>query len=152
MINIVEGDLFCARTGAIVHQVNCQGVMGSGVAKKFKEVFPKTYKYYLEYVKTNNKHGDSSLMLGDLIWTKENNFFAVCLFAQDHFGKDGKRYTNYKAFREGCKQLARVFPKTMMINMPYGIGCGLGGGNWDEIEKIINEELKDHVVILWKIK
>lgn len=32
-MKIVDGDIFNCDADAILHQVNCQGVMGSGVAK-----------------------------------------------------------------------------------------------------------------------
>lgn len=31
------------------------------------------------------------------------------------------------------------------------IGAGLGGGNWEVIEAIINHRLKDHNVTVWEL-
>ena len=35
------------------------------------------------------------------------------------------------------------------IAMPYGIGCGLGGGNWEDYEKILMECKLN--IVLYKI-
>lgn len=40
MIKVINGDLFTSKANFIVHQVNCQGVMGSGVAAQVAENFP----------------------------------------------------------------------------------------------------------------
>ncbi|WP_411668007.1 hypothetical protein [Bacillus subtilis] len=40
MIKIIQGDLLEAKENIIAHQVNCKGVMGSGIALQIKK------KYY----------------------------------------------------------------------------------------------------------
>jgi hypothetical protein len=40
------GDLFNTECQVIAHQVNCIGVMGSGVAAKIKSVYPNVYEEY----------------------------------------------------------------------------------------------------------
>ena len=47
MIKIFEGDLLESGANFICHQVNCQGVMGSGVAKQIKEQFPLTTQSHI---------------------------------------------------------------------------------------------------------
>ena len=56
MIKIIDGDLFTSKANFIVHQVNCQGVMGSGVAAQVVEKFSHVeteYRKYLRYCKKN---------------------------------------------------------------------------------------------------
>lgn len=50
---ILNGDLFKTPFEIIAHQVNCQGVMGSGVAKQVKEKFPYVYSTYVKALKQN---------------------------------------------------------------------------------------------------
>lgn len=48
-ITIIQGDLFdYAQSGYIIHQVNCQNVMGSGFAKNFFQHYPIIKKSYHE--------------------------------------------------------------------------------------------------------
>ena len=49
MIKYKIGDLLTAPQKCIAHQVNCQGVMGSGVAKAIRNEYPKVYKEYKEF-------------------------------------------------------------------------------------------------------
>ena len=54
MIKIINGDLFTSKANFIVHQVNCQGVMGSGVAAQVADKFSHVeteYRKYLRYYK-----------------------------------------------------------------------------------------------------
>ncbi|WP_198525953.1 macro domain-containing protein, partial [Meiothermus taiwanensis] len=46
MIRYVRGDILGAEAEAIVNTVNCVGVMGRGIALRFKEAFPDNYKAY----------------------------------------------------------------------------------------------------------
>lgn len=46
MINIIDGNLFDSTARFIVHQVNCQGRMGSDVALQVKQRFPHVYDEY----------------------------------------------------------------------------------------------------------
>lgn len=46
MISIISGDLLQAKEAAICHQVNCQNVMGSGVAKAIFTKWPEVKTEY----------------------------------------------------------------------------------------------------------
>ncbi len=46
MIRYVVGDMFQVETEALVNTVNCVGVMGRGIALRFKELFPDNFKAY----------------------------------------------------------------------------------------------------------
>lgn len=156
MITIKEGDLFSAPRGIICHQVNCKGKMGNGVAKTFKDVFPCAYSNYLDIC---NSVKSSSELLGRVSFCIEETGASCCMFAQDDYGNKKFKgcYTNYDAFRNCCISIARYVSdfydsKTYPVNMPFGIGCGLGGGDWEIIRSILEEEFKDCNVILWKLK
>ena len=46
MIHYVQGDITKSDCDIICHQVNCQGVMNSGVAKAIREKWPEVYDNY----------------------------------------------------------------------------------------------------------
>lgn len=46
MLKHIKGDIFESGAQVILHQVNCQGVMGSGVAKQVREKYPIVFEYY----------------------------------------------------------------------------------------------------------
>ena len=77
-----------------------------------------------------------------------------CMFAQLNWR--GHTNTEYAAFRECCRRIAAwmdgSYSKDYPINMPYKIGCGLAGGDWDIVDSILRDELHDYNVILWKLE
>ena len=151
MITIKEGDLFRAPNGIICHQVNCKGVMGRGVAKTFKEKYPFAFSQYKDLCK--DRVPDE--LLGTVLMRYEiDNKWTCCMFAQDDWRGHGCN-TDYAAFEECCDAIKReikaLYLGNITINMPYGIGAGLGGGNWDTIYSILKNEFKNYNVILWKL-
>lgn len=146
MIVIKEGDLFDAPRGLICHQVNCKGNMGRGVAKTFKEKYPDVFKYYV-YLCHNNR---ASELLGSCLF-KGNT---VCMFAQDDWRGRNTCNTDYTAFRQCCKQIISYLQQHdpfILVNMPFGIGAGLGGGDWTIIYDILKEEFEGHYLVLWRL-
>ena len=149
MINYINADLLDSDCNFICHQVNCQGKMGSGVAKQIRDRWPEVYT---NYVKIAN-----SKMLGKVqVLSIENaNIpfqYVVNVFAQEFYGYDGKRYTSYDAFQSCLEDLKNQIPRRATIAFPYKIGCGLGGANWEIIEKMIDIVFKDYGVFIYKLE
>ncbi len=156
MIQYEIGDLLSAKTQLIAHQVNCMGVMGSGVARQVRIAFPSVYKSYADMCAAN-KPADllGRVQFIHVLKSAEDRFFVVAnMFAQRNYGKDGKRYTDYAAFSE-CLQKLRAFMSEgghRSIAFPYRIGCGLGGGDWDGIIlPMIRSELREFDVVIRKL-
>ena len=152
-VRVIDGNLFDSKAKYICHQVNCQGKMGSGVARTVREKFPKVFE---EYKKMCDSSTDRSELLGCVQLVRcrawENEVFICNLFSQDRYGYDGKRYTNYDAFVNCMRGLQQRVPKGETIAMPYQIGCSLGGGSWDVIYGIIKGWLgDDYNVELWRL-
>lgn len=53
MIKIREGNLFDSNADIIAHQVNCQGIMGSGVARQIKKKYPEVFNMYEDMCMSN---------------------------------------------------------------------------------------------------
>lgn len=50
MIHIVSGDSLKSDCTIIGHQCNCLGVMGAGIAKKIRDLYPEVYDADQNYV------------------------------------------------------------------------------------------------------
>jgi O-acetyl-ADP-ribose deacetylase (regulator of RNase III) len=133
MVKYVKGNLLDSNCDYICHQVNCQGVMGSGIAKQIRERWPEVYDIYRELCDTYQS--------GDLIGGIQVAGHVVNIFSQDNFGYDGRRYTSYDAFVEALLKFRTTIPSGSTIGFPKNIGCGLGGGNWKIISTMIEEIL-----------
>ena len=161
MIQHKIGDLFASNADIIAHQVNCQGVMGSGVAKQVRMLFPGAYANYQSACRSVK--GKTESLLGNTQLSSENlpdgkRIYIANMFAQNKYGYDGKQYTDYGAFRSCLAQLS-IFAdairqksgKEPQIALPYRIGCDRGGGNWDTVYTIIEEELGGLDVTLYEL-
>lgn len=149
MINYINGNLLDSDCNFICHQVNCQGKMGSGVAKQIRDRWPEVYTNYTRVV--------DSKMLGkvQILYIEDANIPRQCvvnMFSQENYGYDGARYTSYDAFWDCLKNLKDQIPKGATIAFPYKIGCGLGGADWKIIEKIIDVVFKDYGVFIYKLE
>lgn len=154
MIKIVKGDLLYATENVIAHQVNTCGVMGGGVAYYIRKKYPNVYQ---QYVKTCNEVKDRKSLLGQcqICNTGNDRQFVANLFGQLDFGTD-KVQTNYAALTDAFERLDSQLSmlelrKPMSVAIPYGIGCGLGGGDWNVVFKIIEETLKFREVTIYRL-
>lgn len=151
MIEFKECNIFDSGADYIVHQVNCKGVMGSGLAKQVKINYPEVYRAYKYLCETNS----ASELLGRAQFVdtryKHNTEFRgiINLFAQDGYGYS-RRYTDYEAMRTGLKQIAETFKfnSTAKIAIPYNMGCCRGGGDWNLVFSIIQKELSEYDIII----
>lgn len=147
MIKIIEGNLFRTTAPIIAHQVNCQGVMGSGVARQVRELYPQVYDLY----RKKCKDGD---ILGHCQIVRVNSTrFIANLFAQEHYGYDGRCYTSLDALHTALSSLALYAAANhLTVAMPYKIGCVRGGADWDTVYQMIDEIFGGHAdVELWRL-
>lgn len=145
----VKGDVLKAPFQIIAHQVNCKGVMGAGLAKQIKQKYPMAYERYKD-------HCQRGAYLGDCVGCDTpDHHYIMNIFAQDGYGRD-KVYTDYDAmyqsFRRGISEFRERacegrYVAQLTIAIPYMIGCGLAGGDWDEVQKILLAVEKDCNVV-----
>lgn len=138
MIKIVKGDLLKVEKGIIVHQVNCQKTMGSGIALSIRKKYPS---HYIQYLQTEPQ-------LGQIIITPINQkLFIIGLYGQDHYGRSG-RFTDYFAFESGCESI-EAFRQTcsLPVYFPFKIGCNRGGGDWKPIYSIIERTIPSSTIL-----
>ena len=133
MVKVVDGDVLTAfdnNVVAIGHQVNCQGVMGAGLAKQIRSQYPAIYN---QYKIACNK---CQPLLGKIQpISVGNNKFIVNIFGQDRYGRSGT-YTDYNALNKALIKMKDYF--TGDLALPYGIGAGLAGGDWSRVSDIIS--------------
>lgn len=156
MLKHVNGNLITGNFSIIVHQVNCKGVMGAGLAKQIRNIYPGVYDDYIRALRYENAglgHVIFSYAMCDPEKYDKSCRTIVSMLAQDGYGRD-KRYTDYDAFKECLEVFRRYlesYDSTWTVAFPYGIGCGLAGGDWNIIEKMIkefSEQVKQNVYIV----
>lgn len=136
----IIGNLLDSQMDYICHQVNCQGKMGSGIAKSIREKWPIVYARYMEWYHGHYYH--NKIILGDIQLVQVSDKQVVInMAAQDKYGYDGKRYTDYEAFYSCLEAIKKNVPMGSSIGFPYKIGCVRGGANWNIIKTMIIEVL-----------
>ena len=137
-----KSDLFMACGDVLIHGCNCHNTMGAGVALYVKRNYPEAYEEDKRTIR-----GDKD-KLGNYTYVDTTHFFygtpitIVNAYTQYGFA-DFKNpvAVDYGAIESVMKQI-NVLYKGKKIIMPR-IGCGLAGGDWEEVKKIIDECLTD---------
>lgn len=142
----VKGDIFDSNADAILHQVNCMGVMGSGVAKQVRKKYPLVYESYKSYCDERGAEGVFNTIQICPIGAGRH---IVNLFAQLRFGYDGKCYTEYDVLRN-CLKMVNEYFAGKSVAIPYLMGCHRGGGDWGVVSKMIEATLVDCDVTLYE--
>ena len=146
-LNIINQDILTVTHGVIIQQVNCQGVMGAGLAKKIADKWPVVKKQYLFYC----QHEDIQLGAVQFVSVeKSERWLRVAnLFGQWSYGR-GKCHTSYRALANGFNRIAALANyHNLPVYLPHGIGCGLAGGDWRVVSALIEQELPDAVICRW---
>lgn len=147
MIEVVKGDLVQAlkkdEVDIAIHQVNCKGVMGAGIAKQIKSEFPRVFTQYKNFLRQMEDTGQNAL--GRFQYVSVNGVDdkgVVNLYSQEDYGRHG-RHTNYAAFGKAIMTMADTLFKEKseeaIVGIPYMIGCGNGGGDWEVVKTIIED-------------
>lgn len=146
MIKYVKGNLLEAPQKIIAHQVNCQGVMGSGVALAVRNTVPYAYIKYWEWFQL----GNAKLGRTQIIHWKDKDKYLINIFSQDDYLPRDMRHTNYEALCKGFETIKAGFGKEDLA-MPK-IGCGLGGGDWRIVSAIIESVFDDRDVYVYELE
>lgn len=146
MITYKRGNLLDVTEGIIIHGCNAKGVMGSGVALAVKNKYPKAYKSYKDY-ETN--HG---LRIGSLnIVGVLPNLYIANAITQESYGRDPyTKYVSYGALQLCFEKAHGHFPLSAKFHFPR-IGSGLGNGDWNVIEKLIELACPNRELICWEL-
>lgn len=141
MLTYKTGNLLEAKETLIAHQVNCQGVMGSGVALAIKEKWPKVFSQYALFHK--------EFTLGDVQMVTTSEKIICNIFSQRYFMPREVRHTNYEALALAFEYLRENTKAD--IAMPR-IGCGLGGGDWRVVSALIESIFDDRNVVVYDLE
>lgn len=149
MIHHIKGNILTSDCNVIIHQSNCMGGFGSGIAGQIRKEYPLVYEAF----KADNRSPENKL--GDYSSAFDKHYLFFNLYGQMYYGgKPGIVYTDYEAFEKGLNAVLSSFVpmfsvKYNKIGMPYKIGCGLAGGDWNIVYSIIEKCSIKHGVDIW---
>lgn len=154
----IKGDITKTELNYIVHGVNCQNVMGSGVAKAlFDEWFQVKAEYHIfvtDMMQFANLKPEDLLGGYHYVFTEDIESFketpvVINAFTQLNYGYDKTRHVNYEAVSKVFSRLnEELSGKTIAIPK---IGCGLAGGDWEIVRRIIDEVTPDIEIWVYEL-
>lgn len=142
-INYIKGDATNPQglgNKLIVHICNDIGAWGKGFVLAISKKWKDPEKNYREWYKSQ-----TDFELGKVQYVQvESDTFVANMIGQHKIRKiNGLAPIRYDSVAECLNKVADfAIENKTSIHMPR-IGCGLAGGNWIEIEKIINRTLID---------
>lgn len=160
MIEIINGDLLQSNLPLIAHQTNCLGVMGAGIARSIKNKWSNVYTQYADICKNFE---DSKDLLGKCQICVTGEFpikFVANLFGEYSFTESvapfENRHTDYDALKKALLNLKAFCEdeEVTEVGIPYKLGCGLAGGDWDGVVYPMLQELfaNDSTITLYIYK
>lgn len=132
MIRYVKGDIFDSQAEALVNPVNCVGVMGRGLALKFKNNFPDNFEAYA------NACDGHRVEIGACLPFKCGKTWVVNFPTKDHW----RNKSEMEWIVWGLNDLRRwlVEDQINSVALPP-LGCGLGGLKWVLVKAEIERAL-----------
>ena len=127
----------------ITHGCNCFCRMGSGIAPQIKEAFPNAWQADLATSKGDFRK------LGNYSFGWWNNLTIVNSYTQYSYNA-AEKPLDYEALTMCMRKINHEWSR-LTIGLPK-IGCGLAGGDWGRVKKIIETELNEMDVIIVNYK
>ena len=113
-LHFMKGDIFNLTAELLINPVNTVGVMGAGLAEKFKKKFPKNFKEYVTYCKTVSSFKDYRYH----VYSERKDFDWLPLAAVKAWDKNPRR--NAKAVEPVARSIVRFGFVAPVVYWPGG--------------------------------
>ena len=134
-----SGDIFTTELPAIGHGVNTEGVMGSGIAKTVRELYPSVYRTYRHVCLSRGLVGGDHLPL--MADEHDENRWILNIASQEPQGRNAR----YDFLEKGLEKAFTWAEDKRLegIALPK-IGAGIGGLEWTDVLAIIENRAAMH--------
>ena len=117
MITYTNGDLFESPAKVLVNTVNTCGVMGKGIALRFKQIYPEMFQRYREHCE--NRH----LTIGRLYLYKTPHKWILNFPTKEHWRSPSR----VEYIEAGLKKFRSTFAEIGVTSVAFPmLGCGNG--------------------------
>ena len=138
MLNLIEnGNIFNSKMQTLVNPVNMVGVMGSGLAKSFKDTFHEMFEQYKAACKSGRMQEK-----GMFLWRPDdwNSHWVLCFPTKNHWSEK----SHLRLIERGLEIFVQGYAKTGITSAAFpALGCGLGGLRWKEVGPLMTDQLMD---------
>ena len=142
MITYVDFSLFESPARVLVNTVNTAGVMGKGIAKEFKRIYPEMFAEYQRVCE------NGQLQVGDLWLYKTPHKWILNFPTKKHWRNPSK--PGY--IEAGLQKFAQMHHDARITSISFPmLGCGNGELDWKaQVKPLMDEHLSDlpiHILI-----
>ena len=121
MITYVVGDLFQSPAKVLVNTVNTVGVMGSGIAKDFKHIYPDMFKQYQQFCE------QGQFNVGQLWIYKTPHKWILNFLTKAHW----RQKSRPEYIEQGLQKFVATYAEKGITSISFPrLGCGNGELDW----------------------
>ena len=132
MFDYMTGDLLCSDAQALVNTVNCEGIMGKGIAYQFKNRFPQNFKEYRQACQSG------FLRPGRLVYCYEQGKIIINFPTKDKW----RNPSEIEYINSGLNALLPLMEGLHLDSIAIPpLGAGNGGLPWASVRKLIEAKL-----------
>lgn len=135
MITYLKSNLFLSPAKVLVNTVNTEGVMGKGIAKEFKKLFPEMFIQYQEFCE------QKTFNIGNLWIYKTSNKWVLNFPTK----KSWRNPSRLEYIEEGLKKFVDQYLEKGIQSVAFPpLGCGNGELDWEtDVRPLMEKYLKD---------
>lgn len=135
MLTLVKGNIFTAPTKVLVNTVNTVGVMGKGIAKTFRDIYPDMFREYQHLCEVGQ------FKVGNLWLYKTPNKWVLNFPTKQHWRAPSK----LEYIEAGLEKFVSVYSRYGITSAAFPkLGCGNGGLDWEhQVAPLMMKYLND---------
>ena len=131
-IKVLKGNIFTSQCQTLVNPVNCQGVMGAGIALEYKLRFPEMYARYVELC-------ERKLLDIGLLWLYRQSSCWVLNFPTK---RNWKHPSNYNYLKQGLQKFVDTYQAKGITSIAFPLlGADKGGLDVLKVEQLMCDML-----------
>lgn len=134
MITYVSGSLFESPAQVLVNTVNTEGVMGKGIALKFKKIYPTMFVEYQRLC----ERGEINI---GVLWIYKTPHKWILNFPTK---RSWRQPSQIEYIKKGLQKLKKEFVELNIESIAFpALGCGNGELDWQDVKPVMEEYLND---------
>jgi len=127
MLTYVTGDLFESPAQTLVNTVNTVGVMGKGIALRFKQIYPEMFAKYQELCESGQ------FTIGQLYLWRTPNKWVLNFPTKEHW----RRPSKLQYIEAGLEKFVEGYQDAGISSIAFPpLGCGNGELDFDEVRPL----------------
>jgi len=133
MLTYVRGDLFDSPAKVLVNTVNTVGVMGKGIARTFKDIYPEMFERYVKLCE------QKQLDIGNLWLYRTDHKWVLNFPTKKHWRNPSK----IEYIEAGLQKFVDSYAQEKITSIAFPeLGCGNGELAWNDVRPLMVRYLR----------